>query len=175
MDCCICISVAMSYGLVKMLLFWSIIQSNGGVSRFLNTFLFIFLELISYSCLYLDMAFLIHSFVYLVVIFLACVSPILVNVASSFIHSSLSKSSSGGEGILMWAWLFSSFITGCVHQFIVLFEMYIAFLIRWYVLMCFFHAFCSFLGKNPPCCDVLLISVGMGVTLHVVSIVSDIF
>ena len=29
-------------------------QSNGGVSMFLNTFLFIFLELISYICLYID-------------------------------------------------------------------------------------------------------------------------
>ena len=36
------ISFAMSFGLVRMLLFLSIMQSNGGVSRFLNTFLFIF-------------------------------------------------------------------------------------------------------------------------------------
>ena len=44
MDCCICISFAMSFGLVKMLLFRSVMQSSGGVSRFLNTFLFIFLD-----------------------------------------------------------------------------------------------------------------------------------
>ena len=62
-------------------------QSNGGVSRFLNTFLFILLELVSYNCLYLDMAFLIHSLVYLVVNFLACMFAILANVANSFIHS----------------------------------------------------------------------------------------
>ena len=37
-----------------MLSFWSIMQSNGGDSRFLNNFLFVFLGLISYSCLYLD-------------------------------------------------------------------------------------------------------------------------
>ena len=43
MDSCICISFAISSGLVRMLLFRSIMQSNGGVSRFLNTFLFIFL------------------------------------------------------------------------------------------------------------------------------------
>ena len=34
---------AISFGLVRMLFFQSIMQSNGGVSRFLNTFLFIFL------------------------------------------------------------------------------------------------------------------------------------
>ena len=47
------------------------------------------------------MAFLIHSFVYLVEIFLAFVFAILANVASSFIHSFFSKSSFGGGGILM--------------------------------------------------------------------------
>ena len=57
MDCCICISFAISSRLVRMLLFRFIMQSNGGVSRFLNTFLYIFLGLISYNYLYLDMAF----------------------------------------------------------------------------------------------------------------------
>ena len=57
MDCCICISLVVSSGLVSVLFFWSIMQSNGGVSKSLNTFLFIFLELISYSFLHLDMAF----------------------------------------------------------------------------------------------------------------------
>ena len=47
------------------------------------------------------MAFLIHSLVYLVVIFLACVFAALANVASSFIQSFFSKSSSGGGGILV--------------------------------------------------------------------------
>ena len=58
------------------------------------------------------MDFLIHSFVYLVVIFLACVFVALANVASSFIQSFFSKSSFGGGGILMWMWLFSSYIIG---------------------------------------------------------------
>ena len=75
----------MSFGLVKMLLFLSVMHSSGGVSRFLITFLFIFFGLISYSCLYLEMAFLIHSFVYLVVIFLAYIFVVLANVANSFI------------------------------------------------------------------------------------------
>ena len=43
MDYYICISIAMSSGLVRMLLFWSVMQSSGGVSKFLKTFLFIFL------------------------------------------------------------------------------------------------------------------------------------
>ena len=58
------------------------------------------------------MAFLMHSFVYLVVIFLACVFAVLANIASSFIQSFFSRSSSGGGGMLMWAWLFSSYIIG---------------------------------------------------------------
>ena len=84
-----------------MLLFLSVMQSSGGVSRFLKTFLFIFFGLVPYSCLYLEMDFLIHSFVYLVAIFLAFVFAILANVASSIIHSFFSKSSFGGGGMLM--------------------------------------------------------------------------
>ena len=97
------------------------------------------------------MAFLIHSLVYLVVIFLACIFAVLANIASSYIHSFFSKSLFGGEGMLIWVWLFNSCIIGCVCQFSVLFVMYIPFLIRWYVFICFFHIFCSFFGKNPPC------------------------
>ena len=78
---------------------------------------------------------------YLVVIFLACIFVVLAKVTSSFIHSFLSKSSFGSEGMLMWVWLFSSFIIGCVRQFTIFFAMYFAFLIRWYVLICFFHVF----------------------------------
>ena len=47
MDCCICISFAISSGLVRILLLRSVIQSRGGVSRFLTTFLFILFGLIS--------------------------------------------------------------------------------------------------------------------------------
>ena len=100
MDCYICISFAKSSGLVRMLLFQSVIQSSGRVSRFLKNLLFIYFGLISYSCLYLEMAFLIHSFVYLVVIFLACVFTTLANVACSYIQSFFSKSSSGGGGVV---------------------------------------------------------------------------
>ena len=53
--------------------------------------------------------------------------------------------------------------------------MYITILIKWYVLICFFHAFGSFLSKNLVCCDILLVSIGMDVALHVFTIVSDIF
>ena len=68
-DYCICISFAMSSGFVSILLFWLVMQSSGGVLMFLKTFLFIFLGLVSYNFLYLDTTFLIHSLVYLVVIF----------------------------------------------------------------------------------------------------------
>ena len=40
-----------------MLLFLYVRQSNGSISWFLKTLLLIFLELISYKCLYLAMAF----------------------------------------------------------------------------------------------------------------------
>ena len=96
------------------------------------------------------MAFLIHSLVYLVVIFLACMFVVLANVANSFIHSFFCKSSFGGKDMLIWVWLFNSCIIGCVRQFTMLFVMYIPFLIRWYVLICYFHIFCSFLGRKPP-------------------------
>ena len=46
-DCCICISVAMSSGLVRMLFCLSIIESKGEVSEFLKTFLFTFLGFFS--------------------------------------------------------------------------------------------------------------------------------
>ena len=49
----------------------------------------------------LDMTFLIHSLVYLVVIFLACMFFVLANVANSFIHAFFCKSSFGGGGMLI--------------------------------------------------------------------------
>ena len=57
-DCWLCISLAMSVGFVSMLLFASVMQSNGGDSWFLKTLLLIFLGLLSYNILYLYMAFL---------------------------------------------------------------------------------------------------------------------
>ena len=53
--------------------------------------------------------------------------------------------------------------------------MYIAFLIRWYVLKCVFHIFCTFLGKKRRCCAALFVNTGKGVVLHVFSVVLDIF
>ena len=67
---------------------------------------------------------------YLVVIFLACIFVVLANVAISFIHLFLSRSSFVGGGMLICIWLFSSYIIGCACQFIVLFVMYIAFPIK---------------------------------------------
>ena len=39
MDYCMCISLAMSFRLVSMLLLWLVMQCNGSVSKFFNTFL----------------------------------------------------------------------------------------------------------------------------------------
>ena len=85
-------------------------QSSGGVSKFLNTFMLTIFGLFSHSCLYLDIAFLIHSFVYLVVIFWASLLVVLARITKFLIHSFLCTSSFGGGGILMCVWLFSSFI-----------------------------------------------------------------
>ena len=73
------------------------------------------------------MAFLIHSLVYLVVISLAWKFAVLANIANFFIHSFFCKSSFGGRGMLIWVWLFNSYIIGYVRQFTVLFVMYIPF------------------------------------------------
>ena len=86
-DCCLWISLAMSTGLVSILLCLSVMQSNGGVSWFLKTLLLIFFGLFSYNCLYLDMAFLTHSWVYFVVILRACIFAVLAILANVLIHS----------------------------------------------------------------------------------------
>ena len=46
-DCWTCISCAMSFGFVRMLLYLPMRQSNEGVSVLLKIFLFIFLGLLS--------------------------------------------------------------------------------------------------------------------------------
>jgi hypothetical protein len=56
-DCCIYISLAISSGLVMMLLSRLRRESRGGVSVALKTLWFNFLGLSLYSCLYLLMAF----------------------------------------------------------------------------------------------------------------------
>ena len=68
MDCWKWISLAMSNGFVSMLLYMSVIQSSGGVSWLLKTFLCILFEIFSNICLYLDMDFLMQSWVNFVVI-----------------------------------------------------------------------------------------------------------
>ena len=127
--CCMCISFAMSSGFVSILLLRSLMQSSGGVSRFLNTFLFIFFGLVSYSFLYLDMAFLMHSLVYLVVIFLACRFDVLAIVAIYLIHVLIRKPSVGGGGMCIRLYCLSVSIIGCICQFVRFFVMYIVFLI----------------------------------------------
>ena len=63
------------------------IQSKGGVSRFLKIFLLIFFGFFSYSCLYLDIAFLMHSWVYFVMILRTFMFAVLAILATVFIHS----------------------------------------------------------------------------------------
>ena len=65
------ISFAMSSGLVNMLLDLSVMQSSGGDSEFLKTRLCILFGVMSYVCLHFDMAFLMLSFIKVVVTFLA--------------------------------------------------------------------------------------------------------
>jgi hypothetical protein len=104
----------MSSGLVSMLLFLSIMQSNGGVSWFLKTFLFIFLGLFSYSCLYFVIAFLMHSCVYFVVILRACLFAFLPSSAKVLIHSCGFDSGLGGGGMIYgYGFLILLLLGGC--------------------------------------------------------------
>ena len=91
--CCYVIRV------VKMLFCLSIIESKGDVSKFLKTFLFTFLGLFSYSCLYFDIAFSIHSLVYFVVMSLASFLAVFAIVAISSIHMFSEVFVVGGSGI----------------------------------------------------------------------------
>ena len=99
MDCCMYISFAMSSGLVRMLFCLSMIESRGEASEFLKTFLFTFLGLFSYNCLYFDTAFRMHSLVYFVVMSLACFLAVFAITAISFIHVSSRAVVMGGLGI----------------------------------------------------------------------------
>ncbi len=86
-DCWKWISLAMSDGFVSMLLYLSVMQSSGGVSWLLKTFLCILFGFFSYSCLYLAMAFLMQSWVNFVVIARAWVLAILGIAAIVTSHS----------------------------------------------------------------------------------------
>ena len=92
----------MSIGFVTMILCSLLIQSSGGTSWFLKTFLLIFFGFFSYSCLYLDMAFLMHSWVYFVVILRACLFAFLAICAMVVIHSCWLGSWFGGGGMVTW-------------------------------------------------------------------------
>ena len=88
---------------MSMLLCLSVMQSSGGVSWFLKTLLLIFFGFLSYSCLYLDMAFLMQSCVYFVVILWACMLAFLAVVAKASIHSWwLGSCIEGGGGMIAW-------------------------------------------------------------------------
>lgn len=113
-----CISFAMSSGFVSILLLRSRMQSSGGVSRFLTTFLFILFGLVSYSFRYLDMAFLMHYLEYLVVMFMACKFIVLAIIAISLIHIFIKDSSIGGGGMCIWLYCLNVSIIGCVRQFV---------------------------------------------------------
>ena len=89
MVCCKYISLAISSGFVMMSPFWFRLQSSGWVLLFLKTFWWIFLGLLSYNCLYFEMAFLMLSLLYLVVILRA---SLFVVVAILVIHSSTNVS-----------------------------------------------------------------------------------
>ena len=96
----ICISLAISLGLVSMLLFLSAKQLNGGIFWFLKTFLLILFGLMSYSCLSLVITFLMQFLVYFEVIFITFVFVVLVMLTNSSSHSLFGISMFGGGG--MW-------------------------------------------------------------------------
>ena len=86
------ISLAISSGFVMMSPFGFSMQSSGWVLLFLKTFWWIFFGLLSYSCRYFEMAFLMHSLLYLVVILRASLFAMHAMVAILVIHSSTNAS-----------------------------------------------------------------------------------
>ena len=95
----------MSSGLVNMLLDSSVMQPSGGDSVFLKTRLCILFGVMSYVCLYFDMAFVMLSFVNIVVIFLASLLAFLAMLARLCIHSSRGVFGGGGGGIIVCLWV----------------------------------------------------------------------
>ena len=63
-------------------------QSSGWVLLFLKIFWWIFLGLLSYNCLYFEMAFRMQSLLYLVVIFRASMFDVSAMFVILVIHSS---------------------------------------------------------------------------------------
>ena len=92
MVCCEYILLAISSGFVMMSPFWFRMQSSGYILLFLKTFWWIFLGLLSYNFLYFEMAFLMHSLLYFVVILQASLFAMHAMVAILVIHSSTNVS-----------------------------------------------------------------------------------
>ena len=149
-------------------------ESKGEVSVFLKTFRFIFWGLFSYICLYFDTAFRMQSLVYFVVIFLASLFAFFAMGAMMSIHSVGGATVAGGCGMFACWWFRISLRMEWACHSGSFWAMYMAFLMRWYVLRCFFHSLASLRGKNPPCCDALFVRLGSGSAIHVISIVSEI-
>lgn len=82
-----------------MLLLRSIKESKGGVSKFLKTLSFSFLEFNSYKCRYLEMAFCTHFLVYFVVMILTALFDVLAMFDMLEIYSSWGCLGGGGSGI----------------------------------------------------------------------------
>ena len=72
---------------------------------FLKTRLCILFGVMSYVCLYFDMAFVMLSFVNIVVIFLASLLAFLAMLPRLCIHSSGGVFGGGGGGIIVCLWL----------------------------------------------------------------------
>ena len=72
--------------------FWFRMQPSGWILLFLKTFWWIFFGLLSYSCRYFEMAFLMHSLLYVVVILRASLFAVRAMVATLVIHSSTNAS-----------------------------------------------------------------------------------
>ena len=84
-------------------------------------FVYSFWIFFSYNCLYLDMIFLIHSWVNFVVIARAWMLVVFAIAAIVTSHSCCWSSRLGKGGMLVCLWFKSLLIMGCVCQFIVCF------------------------------------------------------
>jgi hypothetical protein len=66
-----------------------------------------------------------------------------------------------------------SVTVGWFFQLLLCCVAYMALRVIWWILSCFFHCFCIFLGKNPPCGFVLSISCCSGGLAQISSNVFD--
>jgi hypothetical protein len=147
MDCWIYISSAMSFGLVSMFPYLSLILYKVVFSVFLKITLCILLGCRFKVFLYLEISFLQLIVVCFVMMSRAFFLVVFPMVSSIFIQSLISIGSFGGLGIFACGWFCRLVTNGWVLQLLFWVVNLMVFLMTWYVDISFFHNFFEFSGE----------------------------